>query len=129
MKALPPERELSPITELLDDRIVTRGCRYFSVSAPELDPRRGAIPYSMAEKMFPNQIKIRPSLHGKELFIDQPARELPKASLIAIVLGPPREYGLETGVIYTWHPGFPLAVYKEGEKPTGMTAVKIHNGV
>lgn len=129
---LPPDTEVVEMTDILCKDVKKPGCRYFRIYAPTLWPVLGAITYQTAcERVGKGRIKSRTGPHGPELFIDQP--EGPSAenetAWLTVILGPAGEYGFPSGVVYTWHPGLPLAIYDPSQTEIHpLTGVKTHNG-
>lgn len=131
LDALPRDRRLEDVTLRLTDKVRIPGCRYYRCEAGELNPCLGAIAYNVALELFPpDKIKQRDGAHGPELYLDLDALlENLRVTDICIILGPPGEYeDFDDGVIYTWHPGSPLACFKAGEEPHELTGVKLHAG-
>lgn len=124
---LPGSTGLSDDTGTLPDQVKAPGCRYFTAFALGLNPCVGAITYRTAVEMFGKEaVRERQGPHGPELYIDQSeedARLVPVAK-ITIIVGPFKDKG---DVIYTWHPGLPLAPLRGA--PCDYTAVKLHRGL
>lgn len=129
LEALPGDRVVTEITSELPDTVKTAGCRYFRVYAGDIEPCLGAVAYDHAVMLFGRDaIKERVGPHGPELFIDQEGFTPRPCSYCVVIVGPAGEYGFKDGVVWTWHPGMPLARHVEGQKPTDHTGVKLHNG-
>ena len=123
LNVLPSSR---PLTQVFPDKLVASpGCEYYTVLAPELEGRLGAIPLAAVEEQQ-LAFKSRKGVHGRELYIDlNPGEvELPSTDRITIIVGP--QEGYADGVIFTWHPGAPLA--SASAPLCDLTAVKLHNG-
>lgn len=129
---LPLDQEVEEMTGDLCAEVKKPGCRYFRLYAPELHGVLGAITYQTAvQRHGVNGIKSREGPHGPELFIDRPqgSEDANETSWLTIILGPAGEYGFESGVVYTWHPGLPLAIYDASQTEIHpLTGVKTHNG-
>lgn len=129
---LPADRKLVEFTHCILPEVTIPGCRYFSLYASELNPVALAIPYREVREIDRDDIKRRPSPHEPkedELYFDRPLAEVAgePTDYLTIILGPPGGYpGFTNGVIWTWHPGMPLATLPKGEAPNEYTAVKLH---
>ena len=123
-----PDLPLTDVTDVTEPAVRAPGCRYLVALDTKYayDPRVGALPY---RDFVPGEVLRREGPHGPELYLDRPVGELPPTTWITVVVGPPGEYpGFPGGVVYTWHPGRPLAHLRPGDAPEPMTAVKVHNG-
>jgi len=115
----------------MPEEVSLPGCRYFCFTAPELIGKLGAKPLSVVlSGTHANNVKVRNGAHGYELFIDRSREEWEGQGKSEtcdnyIVIGPD-ETGNFPEVVYTWHPGRPLAPASKGL--TDSTAVKEHNG-
>jgi len=117
------------VTRNICNLIRKPGCMYYMFVA-DIGGKLGAIELKQAETMGIN-IEMRTGQHGPELYFDIPAEEAPMVPTdnIYVIIGPTSEYpGVSTdvGVVYTWHPGRPMGVLKDGRNE--HTAVKLHNG-
>ena len=105
-------------------------CRYFRVEAHEIHGRLGAVAYRDLVPTLKTQVRIRDAGedHGLELFVDRPRRDsgLVPVDHVTVILGPADEND-PTLVVYTWHPGSPLAPLAGGANLADV-AVKLHNG-
>lgn len=96
---------------------VKPGCRAFHFKA-EMGARIGAV--RMDEALDLNvELRVREGVHGPEVFCELPGEGLETHDIV-VILGPSDG----TEVVYTWHPGFPLAPFG-GVFWTADTAVKI----
>jgi hypothetical protein len=105
-------------------------CRYFEVVVPEIQGRVGAVAFSDLRTDQIAAVKVRDAgeNHGLEFFLDVPQNKAVLAETLTatIILGPASEDD-PTLVVYTWHPGAPLAPLGNGSN-LGDVAVKLHNG-
>lgn len=102
------------------------GCRYVQFQAPAMGCKLGAVTLSTALREGWD-VRVRRGSHGLELFRDVSPEtvEMPEADFVTVILGPD-ETGTLPEVIWTWHPGPPMASLRD---PLGdFTAVKVHNG-
>lgn len=129
LEILPSDRRLEEME--VADYVRQGGCRYFDLFAPELQGEVKVVAYQyIAPACVKERVKERVGSHGPELYIDRAEPEMPvaRAHNVTVILGPPREYeGFPHGVVYTWHPGSPLAPF-DGKNRQDWTAVKLHNG-
>lgn len=103
-------------------------CRYFEVVVPEIQGRLGAVAFSTLRTDQIANVKVRDAGedHGLEFFLDVPQNKAVLAETLTatVILGPGEDGSL---VVYTWHPGEPLAPLGNGSN-LGDVAVKLHNG-
>ena len=121
LSAIPDETEL---IEIFPPAATAQpGSRYFTVPAPNIGGRLGAVSLFKAEELG-LKVEERMGKHGPELFINRPVEEaemLP-CTFITVITG--EHDGQE--ILFTWHPGGVLGTLAHGRTP--QTAVKLHNG-
>jgi hypothetical protein len=115
----------------MPEEVKMPGCRYFKFSESYLEGTLGARALSRVLKndWCDHEVKVRKGAHGYELYIDRTPDEWSGHGVTTcehyIILGPD-ETGTFPEVVYTWHPGRPLAPANKGL--SDHTAVKEHNG-
>ena len=124
LEALPQDRE--GVEFQPSKGVGIPGCRYLEFAAPEIGGRLGAC--RLADALAGGlQVRVRSGKHGYELFVDRDPQgvEMLSADSLTVILGPD-ETGTFPEVVWTWHPGRPMASACAGV--CDDLAVKLHNG-
>jgi len=137
---LPASRAVKPYQA--PDGARVDGCQYFTVYAPELQGRQGAVPFSeLSQELMPS-LRMRVTedstcettgkpIVTQELYIDRSIEDakaygMPQQQYMLVIIGP-------EGDPWTWYPMPCLATLTANglantEARVGDVAVKLHNG-
>ncbi|MEE8615536.1 MAG: hypothetical protein V3T11_10040 [Roseateles sp.] len=98
------------------------GCAYYEANIEALFPgaTNGALPWGVLHASQQKHVREVDGAHGKELQLSAEHLSHSAASMATLIVGP--DEGKQ--VVYTMHPGLPLAPY-DGESRTFATAVKL----